>query len=89
MDDPRYKVAHREALIGIILAIINFIWWYGFAYGMGSGPVKNYHYVLGMPAWFFYSCIVGFFVILFLLIICVKFFFKDIPLEDDEGGSAK
>lgn len=35
-DDPRFRIAHREALIGLGLAIINFIIWYGFAYGLGS-----------------------------------------------------
>ncbi|MBE6182891.1 YhdT family protein [Heyndrickxia ginsengihumi] len=84
LDDQRFKIAHREALIGVVLVIINFIWWYGFAYGFGSKPVKDYKYILGMPAWFFYSCILGYIVIVICTIICVKFFFKDIPF-DDEG----
>lgn len=82
MEDPRYKVANREALMGVTLAVFNFIWWFGFAYGMGSKPVRDYHYVLGLPAWFFYSCILGFIVVTVLLILLVKFFFKDIPLDD-------
>jgi len=28
------KIANREALIGVGLAIFNFIWWFGFAYGL-------------------------------------------------------
>ncbi|MFC7392138.1 YhdT family protein [Scopulibacillus cellulosilyticus] len=82
-EDPRYKTAHREALIGVILAIINFIWWYGFAYGLGSKPVADYHYIWGLPSWFFYSCILGFIVMTVLVIIVVKFVFKDIPIDDD------
>ncbi|TCP28773.1 putative membrane protein YhdT [Scopulibacillus darangshiensis] len=80
--DPRYKIANREAIIGIILAVINFIWWFAFAFGLGSKKVADYHYVMGLPAWFFYSCVVGFIVITILLIVAVKFLFKEIPLDD-------
>lgn len=52
-DDARFRIAHREALIGLGLAIINFIIWYGFAYGLGSKNPNEYTYVLGFPAWFF------------------------------------
>ncbi|HJV18075.1 MAG TPA: YhdT family protein [Bacillales bacterium] len=83
--DKRFKIAHREALIGVILVINNFIWWYGFAYGLGSEKVEKYTYIFGLPAWFFYSCIVGFVVMVILIIVVVKFFFKDIPFEDGEG----
>ncbi|MGG5255285.1 YhdT family protein [Neobacillus sp. SM06] len=85
--DKRFKIAHREALIGVILVIINFIWWYGFAYGLGSGKVEDYTYVFGLPAWFFYSCIAGFVVMVVLVTIAVTFFFKDVPFEDKEGES--
>lgn len=51
--DWRFKVANREAWIGVALAAINFLWWYGFAYGLGSGPVSEYQFIFGMPAWFF------------------------------------
>lgn len=85
--DRRFKIAHREALIGIILAAINFIWWYGFAYGLGSRKVEDYTYVFGLPAWFFYSCIAGFIVMVILVTITVKFFFKDVPFDEEEGDT--
>jgi uncharacterized membrane protein YhdT len=85
--DKRFRISHREALIGVALVIFNFIWWYGFAYGMGSKKVEKYTYVFGLPAWFFYSCIVGFVVMVTLVIVVVKFFFKDIPFEDGEGNN--
>lgn len=84
--DWRYPIAHKEAWIGMALVIFHFAWWYGFAYGFGSEPVESYTYVLGFPTWFFYSCIVGFIVIIFLVILIVKFIFVDIPLESDEKG---
>ena len=83
--DKRFKIAHREALIGVVLVIINFIWWYGFAYGLGSAKVENYSYIFGLPAWFFYSCIVGSIVMIILVILTVKFLFKDVPFDEQEG----
>ncbi|GGH83800.1 putative membrane protein YhdT [Pullulanibacillus pueri] len=82
--DPRFRIAHREAWIGVGLALFNFIWWYSFAYGLGSKPISEYHYIFGLPAWFFYSCVVGFIVVTLLVIVCVKFTFKDFPLDDGE-----
>ncbi|WML30078.1 YhdT family protein [Neobacillus sp. OS1-32] len=84
--DKRFKVAHREALIGVVLVIINFIWWYGFAYGLGSDKVENYTYIWGLPAWFFYSCIAGFIVMIVIVSLTVKFLFTDVPFEDEEEG---
>ncbi|NHC39222.1 YhdT family protein [Bacillus sp. MM2020_1] len=84
-QDKRFKIAHREALIGIILVLINFIWWYGFAYGLGSAKVEQYSYIFGLPAWFFYSCILGFIVMIILVIFTVKFLFKDVSFEEEEG----
>ncbi len=84
--DKRFKIAHKEALIGVILVIINFIWWYGFGYGLGSEKVENYHYVFGLPAWFFYSCIVGSILMIILVSLTVKFLFKDVPFEEEEEG---
>ena len=58
MEDKRFKVAKKEALIGIALVIINFIWWFGF----GSEDPAEYKYIFGLPEWFFYSCVLGFIV---------------------------
>jgi uncharacterized membrane protein YhdT len=85
-QDKRFKIAHREAWIGVILVIINFLLWYGFGYGLGSAKVENYTYIFGLPAWFFYSCILGSVVMIILVIITVKFIFKDVPFDEEEGG---
>lgn len=88
-DDIRFKFAHREALIGVGLVIFNFIWWYGFAYGLGSKSPEEYTYILGFPAWFFYSCIVGVVVMSVLVIVVVKLWFVDIPLDTPEDGEGE
>ncbi|GIN88351.1 sodium:pantothenate symporter [Heyndrickxia sporothermodurans] len=86
MSDQRFKIAHREAWIGVSLAIIHFLWWFGFAYGFGRSNVKDYKYILGLPEWFFYSCVLGFILIVVLVFIAVKYFFKEVPFEDEESG---
>lgn len=84
-QDKRFKIAHREALIGVVLVVINFIWWYGFAYGLGSAKVEQYSYIFGLPAWFFYSCVLGTIVMIFLVIFTVKVLFKEVPFGEEEG----
>ncbi|WP_010531928.1 YhdT family protein [Lentibacillus jeotgali] len=82
-DYWRLKVANREAVVGCVLAAINILWWFGFAYGLGSKPPEEYTYVLGFPAWFFWSCIVGYLVMVALVFIVVKFVLKEVPLDDE------
>jgi len=84
MKDKRYRIANREAWIGVGLVILNFALWYGFAYGMGGGDPQDYTYILGFPAWFFYSCIVTTITMLVLLGILLKVVFKEVPLDDEE-----
>jgi len=83
-QETRFKIANREALIGCGLAVINFIWWFGFAYGLGSKPPEEYTYIMGFPAWIFFSMIVGTLLMFVLVFIVVKFMLTDISLEDDE-----
>ncbi|KKB39039.1 YhdT family protein [Bacillus thermotolerans] len=87
VEDPRFRVAKREAWIGVVLVLFNFIWWYSFAYGLGDGPVEEYNFIFGLPAWFFYSCVVGLIVMVVLVYITVKFFFKEVPFEEEGDRS--
>jgi uncharacterized membrane protein YhdT len=82
--DRRFAIAHREAKIGIALALFHFIWWFGFAYGMGSGPVEDYTYIFGFPAWFFYSCIAGLIVMVTLVVLVVRRYFTELPFDEGE-----
>jgi uncharacterized membrane protein YhdT len=86
-QDNRFIIAKREALIGIGLVIFNFIWWFGFAYGMGSRDVSDYQYVFGLPAWFFYSCVLGFIIMIVLVIVVVKKWLTEVDFNDlsDKG----
>ncbi|QHS23388.1 YhdT family protein [Virgibacillus sp. MSP4-1] len=82
--NQKFKIAHREALIGCALALFNFIWWYGFAYGLGSVSPDEYTYVFGFPSWFFYSCILGFIVMVLLVWAVVKFVLKEVSFDEED-----
>ncbi|WP_058308339.1 YhdT family protein [Gracilibacillus massiliensis] len=83
-DKHPFQIANREAIIGIILVVFNFIWWFAFAYGLGHKNPEEYQFIFGFPAWFFYSCIVGVFLMSLLVFVIVKFFFKDVSLDEKE-----
>ncbi len=75
--------ANREAIYSLVLAGMNFVWWYLMAYRLGDGPVEGYTYVMGLPSWFFYSCIVGFVLFALFATAMVQFFFTEVPLDED------
>ncbi len=83
-EKEKTKQMNKEAIISLGLYIFFFIWWYGFAYGLGLKDLSEYTYILGMPAWFFYSCIVGYIVISFATWFVVKKFFVDISFDEEK-----
>ena len=81
IEDPRFKQCNKEALMGVGLGILNLIWWFVFGYGMGSKSPEEYTYILGLPTWFFMSCVVGGILFTVLAIVMVTRYFKDMSLE--------
>ena len=79
-EDPRYKQCNKEAIYGAALGILNLAWWFIFGYGLGSKPVSEYRYILGFPAWFFMSCIVGSVVFIILTFLLVNKKLENMPL---------
>jgi uncharacterized membrane protein YhdT len=79
--NKRFAQANKEALLTLGLYALYFLWWYGFAYGLGSGDPKEYSYILGFPSWFFFSCIAGCPVLTFALWAVLRKYFRDIPLD--------
>lgn len=81
----RKKQINKEVLVTLVLYFFYFLWWYYFAYIFkNSDDVKNFKYILGLPEWFFYSCVLGLVVVNILVFILVKIFFKNISLEEEE-----
>lgn len=87
MANKRYKQADKEALITLGMYLFFFLWWTLFAFGLGSGDPAEYSYVFGLPAWFFYSCVLGYPVAALLLWAVVRLFFKDVSLEPGRNGA--
>lgn len=87
--DPRFVISNREAVYSLLLTLGYFLWWFGFAYGFGGKDVSDYFYVFGLPAWFFYSCLVG--GLLFCMVVPVVVFclFENIPLDDKKGEGGR
>ena len=81
------KQLNKEAMLTVGLYLFYFSWWYFFAYYFGEQEISSYRYILGLPEWFFYSCVLGLIVINIAVFVVVKFFFRDIPL--DAQGSAQ
>lgn len=80
MKNKNKQIA-KEAKITILLYLIYFVWWYGFAYGLGDRDPSEYKFIFGLPDWFFYSCVLGFLMISTLVAVVVKIFFKDIDFN--------
>ena len=78
------KQINKEVVITIILYLIYFIWWYFWGYIYENITPSEYKFILGLPRWFFYSCVVVLFLINILVFLAVKFFFKDIDLNQEE-----
>lgn len=53
IEDPRYKQCNKEAIYAAILGILNVVWWYAWGYGLGSKPVEEYSYIMGLPTGLF------------------------------------
>lgn len=76
----------KEALISIGLYVAFFLWWYFAGYGLAEAST-DYTYIMGLPLWFFLSCVVGYVLFCIAVIVVVKVFFKDFSLDEtaDEG----
>ena len=86
-EDPRFEQCNRETKVMLVLLILNIVWWYAFAYGLGMRSPDDYSYVMGLPAWFFYSCVLGYVVFSMLAALAVRIFFRAIPLDDNDHGT--
>lgn len=91
-EDPRYRVANREALWGVsywaafTVVVSGIAWLLG-----GNRDADELDFVLGFPAWFFWSCLVATVVLSLVPIIIVRRYFRDLPLtadgEPDDGAA--
>ena len=82
-EKERNLQIRKEAVASVILYLAFFLWWYFTGYGIAelTDPAE-YTYVMGLPLWFFMSCIVGFVLFSIATILLVKFYFKHFSLDE-------
>ena len=68
---------NKEALLTLGLFLLFFLWWYATAYGLADAEWT----VLGLPAWFFMICLVGWILCCIGVAILVKKYFRDVDLD--------
>jgi len=82
-EKARNRQIKKEAIASAILYLCFFLWWYFMGYGIAERTdPANYTYVLGLPMWFFMSCIVGFVLFSIATILLVTLYFKHFSLEE-------
>ena len=82
-EKQRNLQIRKEAIYSWILYIAFFLWWYFTGYGIGERTdPSEYKYVLGLPMWFFISCVVGYVLFCVVSVLVVKLLFKDFDLEE-------
>lgn len=83
-EKEKNRQIKKEALISAGLYLAFFIWWYFTGYGIAEkGTPETYTYVLGLPMWFFLSCIVGYVLFVIATVVIVKKCFKDFDLGEE------
>ncbi|CAM3857184.1 hypothetical protein VA7868_01938 [Vibrio aerogenes CECT 7868] len=82
-----YHQSQKEACWALVLSILYFIWWYVSAYGFAPAPGDQQlpQLILGLPVWFLLSCIIGPALFTLLCFLMVKFFYRDVPLDIQDG----
>lgn len=83
-EKEKNRQLNKEALLTLGLYVIFFIWWYAFGYGLSGGDVTGFTYILGLPSWFFFSCVIGWLLISLAVYVMVKKFFVEIDFNEEE-----
>jgi uncharacterized membrane protein YhdT len=83
-EDPRYRIASRELLLALAYWATFTIVVTATAWTLGGGKdASELTFVLGFPAWFFWSVLVACVAFSIVPFFIVKFGFTDVPLSAD------
>lgn len=81
MSESRFSQADREARITLWVYAAFFVWWSVGAFGLGSWAETP---LLGLPAWFMVSCVLGYPLVCVALWLVLRHSFKTMPLSADK-----
>ena len=79
----RSRQIGREARCTVLLYFAYFLWWLICGYGLGMAESLKGTYILGLPVWFFWSCVVGYVWFCVAAAFLVKTRFKDFDLGEE------
>lgn len=82
-EKEKYKQCDKEALITLIVFFAYFIWWWATGYGISDKGVDNSPWIMGLPLWFFLSCIVGWILCIIVITILVKTVYVDMDMGSE------
>ena len=83
-EDPRYRVSVKEAWIVLAYWLVFTVVVTGVAWVLGGNrSADEITFVLGFPAWFFWSGIVASLALSVVPIFLVRSFFSDVDLAED------
>lgn len=83
-EDPRYEQANREARwaiaywLAFTVVVTGLAWWLGY-----GRPADELSFILGFPAWFFWSVLVTSVVFSAIPVWIIRRYFEDVPLTRD------
>lgn len=84
-DDPRFKQSCKEFLVLFVIIAIAVAAIIIVSYVVNWGPVSEYTYICGLPAWMAISTLISIVATAVCLVYIAKFV-KDVPLDDVENG---
>jgi uncharacterized membrane protein YhdT len=88
-EDPRYRVSVKEAWIVLAYWLVFTVVVTAVAWVLGGNrSADEITFVLGFPAWFFWSGIVASLALSIVPIFLVRSFFTDLPLAEDPDAPA-
>lgn len=84
-EKEKNRQIKKEAKLSVVMYVVFFVWWYVTGYGIAEkGTPETYTYVMGLPMWFFLSCIVGYILFAIATVVVVTKFFKNFDLGEDK-----
>jgi uncharacterized membrane protein YhdT len=88
-EDPRYRVSVKEAWIVLVYWLVFTVVVTGVAWGLGGNrSAEEITFVLGFPAWFFWSGIVACLALSVVPIFLVRSLFTDVNLAEDPDADS-
>lgn len=82
-EDERFVQARKEALRIVLLALVEVIWVFMFAYLGTQTPPEQYSYIMGFPVWYFWGFL-GCAIITPIVGIIIAHNIQDCELTDDK-----